>query len=557
MDRSLSIAVALVLVALVAGHAQPASACGGFFCSTPSQPVAQAGEQIAFSIDADGTVTAYIQITWTGPAESFAWIVPVPQVPEISTGTNALFTGLQAATGIVFTTSSSVEGTCREPRCTAALFGGDGCGIGSGGGGGVGPPPTGVLISVDAATPDLGPRPDGGVTVLSSTSVGPYDVVVLEGVDAASINTWLTDNAYLFPPEAVAALDPYVANAFKFVVLRMRKPPPGDEFPATGELVPLVLRYPSGEPCIPIQLTAIATVPDMPITAYFLADGDVHPSNYLETEVPDELGFWRSPNSYWLALAEEVDLAGGHAFVAEYRGPVPAIGFATVMVDDLAAYTDPHVFFPALLLRALQGNPRLLDVMLRQLPPPEGVPASTFYNCLGSGCDTYDAYLATVPFDSAAFAADLERTIAQPTREAAELVARYSRLTRLTTTISADEMNVDPTFRVDPTVRDVSNVRSGTLVGLCSATYAPGDEPIELRTAGGVRAPWSDGTPYPGDAAWCASRGLREAPPRGARDTCAAGAVPRLGSAASPLVVGLAIGAVIARRRRRRARRSQ
>ena len=73
----------------------------------------------------------------------------------------------------------------------------------------------------------------------------------------------------------------------------------------SGEIVPLVLRYPNGEPCIPIRLTAIATVPDMPITAYFLTDGDVHPSNYLETEVPDGLGFWRSPNTYWLPFDDK------------------------------------------------------------------------------------------------------------------------------------------------------------------------------------------------------------------------------------------------------------
>lgn len=554
MDRLVSIAVALVLVVLVSGHAQRASACGGFFCATPSQPVAQAGEQIAFSIDADGTVTAYVQITWTGPAESFAWIVPVPQVPEVSTGTNALFTGLQAATGVVFATSRSVEGVCRAPHCAGPIYSGEGCGSDSGS---VGPPPTGTFTSVDASARDLGSRADGGVRVISSSTVGPYDVVVLEGVDTASINTWLTDNAYLFPPEAVAALDPYVADAFKFVVLRMRKPPPGDEFPTTGELVPLVLRYPNGEPCIPIRLTAIATVPDMPITAYFLADGDVHPSNYLETEVPDELGFWRNPNTYWLALSDEVDLAGGHAFVAEYRGPVPPIPLATVAVDDLAAYTDPLTFFPALLTRGLQTDPKLLDVMLRQLPPPDGVEAATFYNCLGFGCHTYDAYLATVPFDSVAFVADLDRTIVQPVRDAAELLTRYSRLTRLTTTISAEEMNLDPTFRVDPTMRDVHNVRRATLVSLCSATYARGDAPIELRTRGGVRAEWQPGTPYPGDAAWCRARGLMPATPRATeRDTCAAGTVPRLGSAASPLVLGLAIAAVVLRRRRRRARSS-
>ena len=119
--------------------------------------------------------------------------------------------------------------------------------------------------------------------------------------------------------------------------------------------------------------------------------------------------------------------------------------------------------------------------------------------------------------------------------------------------ISAGEMTIDPAFVVDPITRDVSNVRRATLVGLCSATYAPGDAPIELRTTGGVRAEWQPGTPFPGDAAWCGARGLM---PATERDTCAAGTVPRVGSAASPLVLGLAVAAVVIRRRLRRRVRS-
>ena len=63
-----------VTVAMIAclGLSPPARACGGFFCS--QVPVDQSGENIVFAVDGT-TVTAYIQISYVGAAEQFAWIL--------------------------------------------------------------------------------------------------------------------------------------------------------------------------------------------------------------------------------------------------------------------------------------------------------------------------------------------------------------------------------------------------------------------------------------------------------------------------------------------------
>ena len=79
--------------ALIAGAAalglgaRPAQACGGLFCGGPPPdpfappPVAQSGENIVFAVDKDpttgqGTVTAYIQILYSGTASDFSWVLP-------------------------------------------------------------------------------------------------------------------------------------------------------------------------------------------------------------------------------------------------------------------------------------------------------------------------------------------------------------------------------------------------------------------------------------------------------------------------------------------------
>ena len=98
--RQLALGGALGWAAL-ALDAAPASACGGLFCSQ-TQPVNQAAERIIFADNADGTVTAVIQIMYEGPSESFSWLLPISSVPdeedEIAVASDLAFQRLQSFT---------------------------------------------------------------------------------------------------------------------------------------------------------------------------------------------------------------------------------------------------------------------------------------------------------------------------------------------------------------------------------------------------------------------------------------------------------------------------
>ena len=89
MKHQRLISVGLLGACLLGVGAQPsrASACGGFFCQ--SAPMNQAGENILFSIEDDRSMTAYVQIFYQGEADAFAWILPLPSVPELSVGTES------------------------------------------------------------------------------------------------------------------------------------------------------------------------------------------------------------------------------------------------------------------------------------------------------------------------------------------------------------------------------------------------------------------------------------------------------------------------------------
>ena len=84
-------------------------ACGGFFCST--QPMNQLSERILF-VDRGDSVTTHVQIQYSGSAADFAWILPVPSVPQLGVSHNEIFQQLQFATQPFFSLEWDKNGEC-------------------------------------------------------------------------------------------------------------------------------------------------------------------------------------------------------------------------------------------------------------------------------------------------------------------------------------------------------------------------------------------------------------------------------------------------------------
>jgi hypothetical protein len=81
-------------------YAPDARACGGTFCNGGplAMPVEQTGENILFVLEPN-RVQAHIQIQYQGDPERFAWILPVPALPEsIQVGSQLLFQNLLTST---------------------------------------------------------------------------------------------------------------------------------------------------------------------------------------------------------------------------------------------------------------------------------------------------------------------------------------------------------------------------------------------------------------------------------------------------------------------------
>ena len=477
---------ALTLSGLAAAGAlalsEPARACGGFFCSQQGL-VNQAAERIVFADNGDGTITAVIQILYQGPADKFSWLLPVGSVPEkdqIAVSSDYAFTALQQATNPSYTLSSSVEGKCRESSDTKA----------------------------DNTTPTAqraGANSPGetGVSVDASGEVGKFDYAVISvdgGVNdpAAPAVDWLRQNGYDVTPEGVALLGPYLADGMHLLALRLNK---GSD---TGSIRPIEITYQADAPMIPIKLTAVAANQDMGVLTWALSNARAVPFNYNSLELNEaRINWFNAASNYNQVVTEAADAAGGQGFVTEYAAPTSRLA-QPVWSDDLertwqefGADGPFRGVSPDQLFRYLEGNygtwSGFWDAVRDVVTLPAGVSFDDFRSCLS-------CYGQGVSFDVNRLLSALDSDVIEPVRRFQRLIDRTGYMTRLYTTLSAAEMIVDPLFRFNPDLPDVSNTHSATRVIECRSDLYDSEAPwrIEfrngtiLRGAPGALGQWPD-----------------------------------------------------------------
>ena len=453
----LGIASAVSIASLVA-LAPRAEACGGFFCQ--NIPVDQTGEQILFAVE-NGRVEAQIQVDYVGAAEEFSWVVPVPSLPEVGVSSDRVFGVMKERAGIRFELTMTYEGNCMYPPMSAE-------------GGGV----------RGDATSDA----DNGVTVVTQSQVGPYDYAILQATDTLALFDWLAANDYIIPATAAPLVEPYVlmGDQMHFVAFKLQK----DR--TVGEIAPVVLKYDDTQPMIPIQLTAIATQPDLGVTVGLLGDARAVPENYLHVLINDARIDWLSSGSNYDALINDaMDEAGGQAFTTEFAGASArfANAFFTegrLRTDQLAMTGDPVSFFGLVQSEGFAADAQLLEIIGRCIPIPAslvaaGVDQRTFLNNM----EGYRSELAGFDFDEAACANELEASIVAPLRHAQELFDRVPYFTRLHTSLSAEEMTVDPVFAFNSEMGDVDNVHRATAVMVCDNQGDYGAVPIVVTLSDG------------------------------------------------------------------------
>lgn len=243
--------------------------------------------------------------------------MPLPSVPEVDVAENATLDLLQQATEKTFTVPPNF--------CPGIIFSAGGMG-----GGG------------------------GGMNVIEG-NVGPYDYAILDENDPILIVRWLRNNGYTVQDTMLPAIEHYVRLGMVFLAMKL------SQDAEVGDIQPVVMTYKAEKASIPLILTSVAAVQDMPVLVWIFGDTQYVPENYAHPRVnfsqfraPSEITNYFSfpdPGGDYLVARNRIQADfDGKAFITEFAAPTSS--FQLLQTQGAGAGSPVE-------------DPMLLDLMTR------------------------------------------------------------------------------------------------------------------------------------------------------------------------------------------------
>lgn len=235
----------LMFASLTANIAAPAWACG---CGAyiPDRAGAAVVDERALIAWDGSTEDILMSFGIRGASDRAAWVMPVPSAAQVTLGEATVFDELARIT------APRIEYRDNWWPTFDSLTGGS-----------------------RGALEGAGARP-GGVNVLSSRRIGPFDVTRLAADDPAALTSWLTAKGFPHPDGLDANLASYVAARWEIVAIQLA--PDAGDTTLTGTLQPLRLSFASDTAVYPMRLSRSATGPQG-VDLYVLADHRMDPSS--------------------------------------------------------------------------------------------------------------------------------------------------------------------------------------------------------------------------------------------------------------------------------------
>jgi hypothetical protein len=240
-----------------------------------------------------------MQNNYTGPAEDFALVVPVPEVLQeanVKTLAEELFAKIDRLS------APRLVEYWQEDPCNVMFD-------------------EAMRASAGGAPEDY--AADADVTVEAEFQVGEYQIVILSTTEATALQTWLETNEYNIPSGASDYFDPYVRSGMYFFVAKVDTDLVTVTEDGLAVLSPLRFDYDSTEFKLPVRLGLINSKGEQDLIVYTLAPGQRYevasrpnvtiPTNILvDNAVRDNFG-----DFYRLLYAETLARNPG-AVVTEY-----------------------------------------------------------------------------------------------------------------------------------------------------------------------------------------------------------------------------------------------
>jgi MYXO-CTERM domain-containing protein len=310
---------------------QPAEACGG--CFVPPEENSQVtGHRMVLSVSKTQT-TLYDQIEYSGEPESFAWVLPTQGIVDIGLAPDLFFNQLGQDTA-VFVQPPPIN--CPSPGCGGELAAdGSGSATGAGGGG-----------------------PGGGVTVLESKTVGPYETVQLDADTPDALKGWLKEHGYKIPADIEPVINGYLAEGFNFLAMKL--------VPGVGidKMQPVSISTKGASPVLPLRMVAAGTGQKTLVTLFVIGEGRYEPQNFPAFSIPAAGVVWnwdKGESNYSELRDVAYDASGGFAWQTEssvqyypsnFRGQMEQIiwfngpdaaGYAGLTEDEAIAQMNKDV----------------------------------------------------------------------------------------------------------------------------------------------------------------------------------------------------------------------
>ncbi|MDH3728743.1 MAG: DUF2330 domain-containing protein, partial [Myxococcales bacterium] len=306
------------------------------------------------------------------------------------------------------------------------------------------------------------------------------------------------------PNDISELLGSYLQDAMNLLAFRLTK---GN---ATGTIRPIWITYASSQPMIPIRPTAVAANDDMGVMVWVLGNDRAVAVNYRSLVLNEALIDWTTGGSNYnqvvIAAANE---AGGQGFVTERAGT--SVDYDNVVLSeferqawDTLRASGGELSSEELLIQSAQtiGSwDGYRDVVERFLP--ESVDINDFLGCPSCGH-------ALEPIDNQAFIDALGLEVMDPMIETQALITSRPYVTRLYTTLSAPEMDLDPLFDFNPDLEDAPNLHNARQVIECNPTIYPWEAPSRIELEDGRVVRLSPNSPWP------FAPGTEDAPPANA-----------------------------------------
>jgi hypothetical protein len=222
------------------------------------------------------------------------------------------------------------------------------------------------------------------------------------------------------------------------------------------------------------------------------------PENYKSLVINEALIDWFNyTQNYDSVVTAAANEAGGQGFVTELAGlsaPYKESLFSSAeqqqwdMVRSQSYSSGIDAIFAANNL--FRGWDGWRDAIAGAVTLPAGVSIDDFGR-------NPDAYRSTATVDTQKFFSDLQDKVVKPVTETQRLINTRPYLTRLYSTMSSDEMTVDPSFTYNGELADVSNKHVAKQFIECKPDITQYEAPwrIELPQGGVIRGQGSSGWP--------------------------------------------------------------